>query len=211
MEEIELTEDLKKCVEFHGHLCPGLTYGYLVACEARRLLSLTRSQDEEVVAFPENDSCAIDALQVILGTTAGKGNLILRDYGKNAYTIYSRTQGRAFRFTRKTEYRYEGEDRETYAALDKKVADKRATEEEKRRLQMMKVRDLLKKNFSALFETQEVEPPKQPYAPLAPSVACSLCGEMTMSTKLLEVDKGVRYCIPCAQKKGIPISFRRPQ
>ena len=29
--KFELPEDLKKCVDFHGHLCPGLVYGYLVA------------------------------------------------------------------------------------------------------------------------------------------------------------------------------------
>ena len=32
--KFELPEDLKKCVAFHGHLCPGLVYGYLVAKEA---------------------------------------------------------------------------------------------------------------------------------------------------------------------------------
>ncbi len=29
--EFQLPEDLKKCIEFHGHLCPGLIYGYMVA------------------------------------------------------------------------------------------------------------------------------------------------------------------------------------
>ena len=33
----KLPEDLKKCIEFHGHLCPGLVYGYLVAKEAIKL------------------------------------------------------------------------------------------------------------------------------------------------------------------------------
>jgi len=83
----ELPEDLEGCVLFHGHLCPGLVYGYLVAKEATRLLGLDRSRDEEVVAISENDTCAIDALQLLLGTTMGKGNLILRNFGKNVFTV----------------------------------------------------------------------------------------------------------------------------
>jgi formylmethanofuran dehydrogenase subunit E len=62
--KFNLPEDLKKCIEFHGHLCPGLVYGYLVAREAITLLKLKRSKDEEVVAISENDSCAVDALQM---------------------------------------------------------------------------------------------------------------------------------------------------
>ena len=89
--KFDLAEGLKKCIEFHGHLCPGLVYGYLVAKNAINLLGLKRSRDEEVVAISENDSCAVDALQVLLGTSTGKGNLILKDYGKNAYTILNRS------------------------------------------------------------------------------------------------------------------------
>ncbi|MBW2557162.1 MAG: formylmethanofuran dehydrogenase subunit E family protein, partial [Deltaproteobacteria bacterium] len=76
--KFNLPEDLKKCIEFHGHLCPGLVYGYLVAKEAMSLLKLKRSKDEEVVAISENDSCAVDALQILLGASTGKGNLILK-------------------------------------------------------------------------------------------------------------------------------------
>ena len=66
--EFQPPEDLKKCIEFHGHLCPGLIYGYIVAKAAMDLLKLNRSRDEEVVAISENDSCAVDALQILLGT-----------------------------------------------------------------------------------------------------------------------------------------------
>jgi len=43
--KFKLPEGLKKCIEFHGHLCPGLVYGYLVAKEAITLLKLKRSKD----------------------------------------------------------------------------------------------------------------------------------------------------------------------
>jgi formylmethanofuran dehydrogenase subunit E len=60
-----------------------------------KLMKLKRSEDEETVAVCENDSCAIDALQIVLGTVAGKGNLIIQDYGKNAFTVLSRATNQA--------------------------------------------------------------------------------------------------------------------
>ena len=95
-----MPDDLKRCGEFHGHICPGLIYGYRVAKEAMKLMNLSRAVDEEVVAICENDSCAVDALQVLLGTVAGKGNLIIKDFGKNAYTVLSRSTRQAYRFSR---------------------------------------------------------------------------------------------------------------
>ena len=203
--EAALPDDLRQCVAFHGHFCPGLVYGYRVAKEAGRLLSITRSEDEEVVAFSENDSCAVDALQVILGTTAGKGNLILRDYGKNAYTVLNRKEGRAYRFFRATEYCYKGGERDEFEMLGRKIAEKTASKKEHARYRQMKALDLLQQDFADVFTTEEITPPEQPYAPLAPSVACSLCGEMTMSTRLVDAGTKGRYCIPCAKKSGLSL------
>jgi formylmethanofuran dehydrogenase subunit E len=193
-----LPEDLKRCVAFHGHLCPGLVYGYLVAKEAIQRLALDRSRDEEVVAISENDTCAVDALQLLLGTTAGKGNLIIKNYGKNAFTVLNRSNKRAFRFSRKMQYRYEGEHQEEFRRLEAAVADGRATREQQIRQKLLKSLDLISKPFDAVFDTKEVKLPEPPYAPLAPSQACAECGEMTMSTRMVEKD-GQRLCIPCAE------------
>jgi formylmethanofuran dehydrogenase subunit E len=208
---IALPDDLRRCIDFHGHFCPGLMYGYLVAREAIRLLALSRSEDEEVVAFPENDSCAVDALQVLLGTTTGKGNLIFRDYGKNAYTVLQRQARRAFRFSRTTEYAYGGEDRVDFELLGKKIAAKTASPEENTRYRQMKALDLLKKDFSSVFATEEIPPPEQPYAPLAPSVACAKCGEMTMATRLVNAGSNGLYCVPCAEKSDVSPASRVAQ
>ncbi len=194
----QLPEDLKRCIAFHGHLCPGLVYGYLVAKEAIQLLGLHRSQDEEVVAISENDTCAVDALQVLLGTTAGKGNMIMKDYGKNAFTILNRSDKRAFRFSRKAYYRYDGEHQEEFGRLEAAFAAGNATTKQRTRHKLLKSLDLLSKPFDAVFSTTAVKLPEPPYAPLAPSEACAQCGEMTMSTKMVETNHGKRLCIPCA-------------
>ncbi len=197
---IKLPEGLEKCIEFHGHLCPGLVYGYLVAKEALSLLERKRSMDEEIVAIPENDSCAVDALQVILGTSIGKGNLILKNYGKNAYTILNRTNKKAYRFSRKKYYRYNGEFKEEFSRLDEAISAGTATEKEKWRHKLLKASDLLSRPFNDVFSSKKVDYIMPPFAPLARSESCAKCGEMTMSTKLVATENCEPICIPCSME-----------
>ena len=90
-------DDFQKCATFHGHVCPGLAIGY-AAVKALRIFEVFRiSEDEELVCIVENNSCSVDAVQVLLGCTFGKGNLIFRDWGKQAFTFYDREKGKAVR------------------------------------------------------------------------------------------------------------------
>lgn len=95
---MELWEEAKK---FHGHECGGLAWGFKVAQFALEKLNYDRSSDEQLVAIVENDSCAVDAIQVVTGCTFGKGNLIFRDYGKHVYTFFNRNTGKGIRISRK--------------------------------------------------------------------------------------------------------------
>jgi formylmethanofuran dehydrogenase subunit E len=192
----EVPEDLKECIRFHGHLCPGIIYGYRVSKEAMRILELKRSGDEEVVAVCENDSCSVDALQIILGTTSGKGNLIIKNYGKNAYTVISRKQNKAYRFSRKSFYRYLGKEKEEFAVLEEAVASGTATKEQKKRQKFLKSMDLLAKPFIDIFETRKTGFVMPEYAELASSKACEKCGEMTMATKLKNFNNK-EFCVSC--------------
>ncbi len=90
-----------KCVEFHGHGCGGLAVGFRASLYALELLGENRSVDEELVCIAECDSCAVDAIQVMMGCSVGKGNLIINMQGKNAFAFYSRKQGKAFRLVLK--------------------------------------------------------------------------------------------------------------
>ena len=198
--KLTMPDDLKSCVEFHGHICPGLVYGYLVAKEAIKLMNLTRAVDEEVVAICENDSCAIDALQVMLGTVAGKGNLIIRDFGKNAYTVLNRSKRQAYRFSRKTRYDYKGKAKKEFDSLDAAVSAGTATDADRLDLKRLKVNDLLVRPFEEIFTTTEVPFDEPLYAQLAPSELCAICGEMTMATKMIKLSDGRQACIPCSQE-----------
>jgi len=196
LDKKEFPEDLKECIRFHGHLCPGIIYGYRVSKEAMRMLELKRSEDEEVVAVCENDSCSVDALQIVLGTTSGKGNLMIKNYGKNAYTVISRKQNKAYRFSRKSFYSYLGKEKEEFNILEEAVASKTATKEQKKRQKFLKSIDLLVKPFNDIFETRESLFSMPEYAELASSKVCEKCGEMTMATKLKSFN-GKEFCLSC--------------
>jgi len=198
----KMPDDLKRCVEFHGHVCPGLIYGYRVAKEAIRLMNLKRAIDEEVVAVCENDSCAVDALQVLLGTVAGKGNLIIKNFGKNAYTVLNRSKRQAYRFSRKTRYDYTGKNQSTFNRLEAAVVNGTASEDDRRDLKRLKVNDLLARSFEEIFTTTEVPFDEPLYAQLAPSEPCAICGEMTMAAKMVKLGDGRQACIPCSQREG---------
>lgn len=89
------------CVQFHGHACGGLTIGYKAACYAAELLELSFSGDEQVVCIAENDACGVDAIQVILGCSVGKGNLLMKLRGKQAFSFYDRKSGKSVRMVLK--------------------------------------------------------------------------------------------------------------
>ena len=89
------------CVAFHGHECGGLTIGYKASLYAIDLLGLEFSDDEQVVCITENDACGVDAIQVMLGCSIGKGNLLFHLRGKSAYSFYNRKTGKAVRLVLK--------------------------------------------------------------------------------------------------------------
>lgn len=66
----------EKCTNFHGHSCPGLAIGYKAAEAAIETMNIKFSEDEEIVCVTENDACGVDAIQVLLGCSLGKGNII---------------------------------------------------------------------------------------------------------------------------------------
>ena len=89
------------CVAFHGHQCGGLTIGYKASLYAIDLLGLEFSDDEQVVCIAENDACGIDAIQVMLGCSIGKGNLLFHMRGKQAFSFYNRKNGKSVRLVLK--------------------------------------------------------------------------------------------------------------
>ena len=159
-----LEELLNQIQAFHGHLCPGLVMGIRAAEIALQEIG-AHSADEEVVAVVETDMCAIDAIQFLTGCTFGKGNLIHRDYGKNAYTFMRRSDAKAIRVLTKSAAW--GDPNDEHRQLSAKVRNGTALTEEKSRFQELRVakaRRILDTPTDELFSVSEIEtnPPKKP-------------------------------------------------
>jgi len=111
----------EQAVEFHGHACPGLAIGFKAAEAAIGELGYARDVNEEMVAIVENDSCSIDAIQLILGCTAGKGNLIFRNNGKQVFTVGRRNDGKAVRIALKYEHILESDPGDLFEIREAKL------------------------------------------------------------------------------------------
>ena len=186
---------LERVVDFHGHLCPGLAMGVHAAQIALREIG-PHSTDEEVVAVVETDMCAVDAIQFLTGCTFGKGNLVHRDYGKNAYTFFRRSDGRAIRVVARPDaWQRDPEHQRLFA----KVRDGSASDAERARfrdLHQSKSRVLLSLDPHDLFFVTEVDgrPPRM--ARIHASMPCAQCGEGVMETRVRRLG-GRELCQPC--------------
>ncbi len=184
-------------VRFHGHSCPGLALGYRVGLRALKELGLEKgSSDEEILAIVENDSCAVDAIQVLTGCTFGKGNLIFKDYGKQIYTIVKRPSGEGVRVS--IDYTPPEETEEEKSAW-KRYMEGGRSEEILRIVHSRKARRLeaiLSASDEELMKVKKVRIELPPEARIYKSVRCEVCGEKVAEPKARLMD-GRIVCIPC--------------
>jgi len=186
-------------VAFHGHSCPGLALGYQAARYAMDALRAGRSDDEELFCIVENDACGVDAIQVVAGCSAGKGNLILRDLGKHAYTFIDRRYHRAIRLVQRPEPVIERIDPQA-SALRPNVMGGTATPDEVKEFhtrQEAVIEKILAMPVKDLFIIREIEPQIPEKARIFRSVPCASCGEMVAEHRA-RVKDGKFVCIPCA-------------
>lgn len=188
---------------FHGHVCPGLTIGYIAAKAAIEKLEAERDIDEELVTIVENDACGVDAVQVLTGCTIGKGNLIYRDHAKQVFTFICRDSGKAVRVALKASFNIDAIDPEV-SKLRPKVMSGTATDEQTKefRKRMDGISQTMRETpVEEMFDIRfvDVEIPKK--ARIFNSVKCSKCGEM-MAESRTRVQNGEYVCIPCYEEYG---------
>lgn len=197
----EVNADWESVVAFHGHACPGLAVGYRIACIVRRELTSMRAGDEELTATIENNACGIDAVQLLLGCTAGKGNLLLLDYGKQIYTFQCRESGQALRIAVKPSVMKLNAGN---SDLRNRINSGTATDAEREafrkehRASIRRIMSLPEHRFCDM-RTVIMKPPKR--APVLPSCICTLCGESVMETRA-RIKNGRIVCIPCSDTSG---------
>ncbi len=182
-------------VEFHGHSCPGLALGYRVSLRALREFK-RRSQDEELVAIVENNSCAVDAVQVMTGCTFGKGNLIFRDFGKQAYTFLIRPSGKSIRIS--IDWSRPPETEEEKALWDRYAGGDRSRKvlQYVHNRKAAKVRHILDTDEKELMKVTKGREKLPPEAEIYRSIVCESCGEKVAEPKV-RIKGGRLLCIPC--------------
>ena len=158
------------CVAFHGHECGGLTIGYKASLYPIELLNLEFSADEQVVCIAENDACGVDGIQVMLGCSIGKGNLLFHMRGKQAFSFYNRKTGTSVRLVLKP--KPEGMTREESFAYYQSCEPK------------------------DMFDVKDATIRLPEKARLFDSYICDCCGERTASN-WIRLAGGRKLCLDC--------------
>lgn len=158
-----------KCIAFHGHECGGLLIGFKAALYAIDLLGIGFSSDEQLVCISENDACGVDAIQVILGCSVGKGNLLLHIKGKQAYSFYNRSNGKSVRLVLREMPRKDGASKLEY------------------------MKDMPADQIFDIKKTTEALPEG---ARIFNSYPCSNCDEMT-AEHMLRLSGDLKLCPDC--------------
>ena len=165
-----------KAVTFHGHECPGLAIG-VKACEAAvEKMQIGFSSDEEIVCVTENDACGVDAIQAIFSCTLGKGNLLYRGTGKQAFSFFNRKTGEKLR---------------VYLKQQKNPDMERAEWQEY----------LLNAPVDEIFSFSEPKFDLPERAKIFQTIICEICGEGAPEHKM-RLQDGKTVCADCFKDYG---------
>lgn len=186
-----IPKDLERCVDFHGHLCPGVTIGYLAARIAMQKMKWKRAEDEELICIAMSDTCAVDAVQYMTGCTLGKGNLFVQDYGKMVFIFLTRRRKSPAKGIRLSF--------QAPPAMKNMRRSKRTSKE-------TVALSLLGIPAEHLFNLRHLKKyPLPERARIFPSRTCDRCGELTMEPRLT-LCEGKLLCMECA-----PAGYARRQ
>ena len=166
----------RQAVTFHGHACPGLAAGCRIAFDALVLMGLEgRPTEDGYLCVAETDACSLDAVQAVWGCTMGRGNLILKPRGKQAFTFCRRGEAEGVR----------------YCWSVPRPLPKAQSDHEK-------IEWYLRGPADALYATKVVPVPPLPEARAIPSLTCTACGERTAES-MVRLLEGRPYCLDCFQ------------
>lgn len=139
----------------------------------------------------------MDAVQSLTGCTYGKGNLIHHDYGKNAFSFFRRSDGRAIRVLSKPAV-FGPPDPERQA-LSRRVRSGQGSPEDRHAFgayQAQRSETILNAPLEQLFTVTELHEPARRKARIHESLICDRCGEPFMETRARRLD-GQTLCVAC--------------
>lgn len=193
--------DFQKVADFHGHVCPGLVTGYRLAKAALAALEFKDHHEGDLITVAETDRCPIDAFQVVLGCSTGKGKLYIKNSGKIAFTVGCRKTKKAVRVvTRADAFQYTPESN----ALTRKVMSGMGTNEEYqiyKAAREKRIKELLAAADEEILLTAPVELAFPDREAIYNSPNCEFCGEQVMEP-WVRMKEGKVACMACAHSAG---------
>ncbi len=190
---------LKRVADFHGHICSELALGGKFCEFVQNLLIKETIANPDLSIISENTTSALDAIQILLGTTIGNQRLMVMDYGKHNYTLFSRHHNRGWKLKLKT--RNYG-DEEVFQNLEEKITNDQALFEDVVRFQQVldsRVKLILELPPEELFAIEEIDANTRPQESVNVYLTCSVCGEQVLSSRSVESRDAI-FCLPCFQK-----------
>ncbi len=188
--------------KFHGHKCPAMPLGLRVGAAAMNALGVERAKDGQITAVVDLGeehcaTCYADGLQVIMGTTFGKGNIKKTHKGKWAVTLIDKKTGKAVRVTPKAEAMLANKQTAFFKEYREKGIPASLVPDEV-------VEPLVQKVMGApqemLLEISDIfDSGYKENAHSFNSFVCEECGEMTV-TEYGRIKGDKKVCIDCAGK-----------
>ena len=174
--------------------------GYRLSQALIREYGLDVHNTKDVVAEVGQQTCAIDAVQLMCGCTVGKRNLRLIDTGKASFTLRSMSTGRAIRLH--VSY-WDSFDQQAFKKLKQRANAHTATEMDKSALQQhleQIIQHILTAQESELFSIRRLELSVEKKQTGFQTLTCDECGESVDSRKIIsEVNR--LMCTECAESK----------
>lgn len=185
-------------VDFHGHICPGISVGYKASLYGLKLLDLEgKNIRTSHYAIVENDVCGVDGVQLITGCTIGNDSLIIDNQGKKAFIFVDKKTGQGVRVLLDISL---WNDNGEAIILHHKVKKGTATSEEKSeffRIREKRGLELLEIPDEEMFTWQAVNI-KVPSSPrLFNFITCEICNEAAMEP-WIKIQNGLKVCSKCS-------------
>jgi len=127
--------------------------------------------------------CGVDAIQFLTGCTYGKGNLIHLDYGKMAFSFYSRANQKAVRIVLIPE---------TF----KKIQSEIGSDKSGKSLRKKQFNSIIRADIDTIFNKMAPNRPIPRPAKSLASFSCQMCGESVMESRV-RLYENKMLCIPC--------------
>jgi len=188
--------------KFHGHKCPAMPLGLRAGAAAMNKLGVERAGDGQLVAIVDIGdhhcaTCYADGLQVIMGTTFGKGNIRKTQKGKWAVTLIDKKRNKAVRVTPKAEIMLANKQTDFFKKYREKGIPAGQVPDDVINPLVTKVMSTTEDqllNISDVFDYNYQEVPHS-----LNSFVCEECGEMTVM-EYGRIKGHKKVCADCAKK-----------